>query len=83
MDETDITIIRRAVTATRQPSRVYYYQGNIFGNAFIIQYDIGRVRGIVRRWVKANRERVNRDRAHPDYLSITELFDKQLEHVDG
>lgn len=60
---------------------LYYYQGNFFHQLDLPGNCIGLVRGAIRKFMKANKALVARDRAHPDYKTLIQLFDEQMETV--
>ena len=75
MTTDDITIMQ---LDTRPRSRLYYYQGNFYHPLDLQGKFLGQVRGAIRRFTKANKEMVERDRSHPDYLTLVQLFDSQV-----
>ena len=62
----------------RRSDRLYYYQGNFFHPLELVGYQVGIVKRAIRDFMKTNKELIKRDRAHPDYKNILELFDIQL-----
>ena len=57
---------------------LYYYQGNFYHPLDINGATVGKVRGLIRKFKKANKELVDRDRSHPDYKTLVEIFDEQM-----
>ena len=78
MSEQDITILPRVRTPTNQFGRLYYYQGNFFKPLAIHSGEVGRVSGAIRNFMRENRDLITRDRAHPEYKTLVELFDNQM-----
>tara|TARA_R110000772_G_scaffold86132_3_gene180527 strand:+ start:2096 stop:2383 length:288 start_codon:yes stop_codon:yes gene_type:complete len=93
MSEDDITIlddvILRRVRSRKKKkfvnitSRLYYYQGNFYWAVSPLPEELGRVRGAIRRWKKENIQRVDTDRAHPDYKTVVQQLDEQFAEVDA
>ncbi len=77
MPEDDITILPRVKGLNGQYGRLYYYQGNFFHPLYLHGSEVGRVKRAIREFIKGNSDRVNDDRAHPDYLTLPQLFDQQ------
>lgn len=75
MDEEHIHI---AWLSTVPRTSLYYYQGNFFHPVDITGRAIGEVKGGIRKFMKANAEMVERDRANPEYKTLVELFDEQM-----
>lgn len=75
MSEDDITIMQ---LPTVPRSRLYYYQGNFYHPLDLPGACVGLVKRGIREFMKANRAMVERDRAHPDYKSLVQLFDEQM-----
>ena len=71
----EIPILGSAQTKTRQVGRVYYYQGNIFQPLTLANSEIRRVEKAIRIFLRENRELVDADRAHPDYVPLPDLMD--------
>jgi hypothetical protein len=59
----------------RRSDRLYYYQGNFFHPLELGGSQVGLVKGAIRKFERDNAEMIARDRAHPDYKTILELFD--------
>ena len=79
MIENDITILDEVMAITGQKGRVYYYQGNIYQPLYLHGGEVGRIRKAVREFMKDNRVMVDKDRSDPDYKTIIEIFDEQME----
>lgn len=71
----DITLLNDVVNATGTISRLYYYQGNFFHPLFLAPGQEGRVKRAIRMFGKANKELIAKDRAHPKYKNLIQLFD--------
>lgn len=61
---------------------VYYYQGNIYHPYELIGERIGKVKRAIEEFKLKNKERIEKDRSHPDYKSLVEIFDEQ-EHYEA
>lgn len=56
---------------------LYYYQGNFYHPLDLIQDRVGKVKRAIREFIKNNKERIEKDRSHPDYKTLVQLFDEQ------
>ncbi len=74
----DTTLLKPVYGITGQKGRLYYYQGNFFMPLTLRGDQVGPVKRAIRQFDKANPGRIDRDRTHPDYKSLTRLFDEQL-----
>lgn len=61
----------------RNSDRLYYYQGNFFHPLDLVGRQVGLVKAGIRKFEAENAEMITRDRAHPDYKTLVELFDEQ------
>lgn len=76
MSEDDITLIQGLTLPNgrlSRSSRLYYYQGNFYAPLQLHGGENHRVLRATREFVKANAERIRRDRAHPSYRTKLQL----------
>lgn len=59
-------------------SNVYYYQGNIYHPYDLLGDRIGKVKRVVTEFINKNKERIEKDRSHPDYKTLVQLYDEQM-----
>jgi hypothetical protein len=57
---------------------VYYYQGNIHHPYDLLGDRIGKVKRAVTEFINKNKERIEKDRSHPDYKTLVQLYDEQM-----
>lgn len=58
-------------------SNLYYYQGNFFHPVELSGKFVGIVKGEIRKFMRANKEMVERDRKDPNYKTLVQLFEEQ------
>ena len=81
MNDADITIMN---LPTCKNSRLYYYQGNFYYPLEGVSIELKqRIRFKIAQFKKENAAMFAADRAHPDYKSIVQLFDEQMEKFAG
>lgn len=73
LSSTDITILPEVKAITGQKQRLYYYQGNFFGNLNLHGSENGRVKRAIREFTKANEKLIRDDRSSPDYRDLVQL----------
>ena len=57
-------------------SRLYYYQGNFYMPLMLRGDQVGKVKRAIREFKAANQELIDRDRSHPDYKTLLQIFDE-------
>ena len=62
-----------------QTGSLYYYQGNFYHPLTPLGRNIGKIKGGIRKFMRDNRALVESDRAHPEYRTLVELMDAQME----
>ena len=79
MSEQDITILPKVpcmgYNGRIAVGRLYYYQGNFFWPISVSGSFQGKLKKAIRSFIREYRDIIARDRAHPDYKTITELVD--------
>lgn len=75
MSTGDVTLLRGLNGSRCQ--RLYYYRGNFYHPMDLQGAEIGRVRGAIRKFMKANKALIDADRADPGYKTLLTLFDEQ------
>lgn len=66
---------------SRPKSTLYYYKGNFYYPNDLKDEWVGRVRGAIRKFLKENKEMVERDRKDPSYKTLVQLFDEQMSNL--
>lgn len=78
MSEDDITILNLDL---KPKSRLCYYQGNFYHPLNLPGDMIGIVKRAIRTFIKENKQMVDKDRKHPDYKNVLQIFDAQMKKV--
>lgn len=74
----DVTIFKGRLKTGMQ-YRVYYYFGNFYSPlSGIPLQDKSRINRLIQNFMQDNKSMIERDRAHPDYKTLVELFDEQM-----
>ena len=82
MDEKDITIAQIPRSQFHARSRLYYYQGNFYHPLEMTRETASRVKNLINLFMKQNKEMIKRDRSHPDYKAMVQLFDEQMGDIN-
>jgi len=60
-------------------SRLYYFFGNFFQPVDLHKKSLNKVKIAKFQFMRENAELIKKDRAHPEYKTLIELFDEQFE----
>lgn len=85
MDEEHILILtlprvynkRGQILATM--ASLYYWQGNFYHPYDLIGDRIGKVKRAIQEFKSKHKDLIERDRKHPNYRTLVEIFDSQFE----
>jgi hypothetical protein len=67
----------------QRSNRLYYYQGNFYYPLDLVGKQVGLVKKGIREFTAANKELIARDRAHPDYKTLLQIFDEYIAEMEN
>lgn len=62
----------------KRSARLYYYQGNFFYPLDLVGKQVGLVKKGIREFAEKNKDLIKRDREHPGYKTLIEIFDEYI-----